>query len=226
MIASRVDDGRNDTSIVYTRTPAAGVWQPPATGMALAWLGFVDPVIAVEPVALNGPDALTSAGYAKDYDEVRRLGSATSTERTPRQTAIAQFFAPNAVVTYRDALCRHLDESRSAWRRPRACSPASTSRSRRPSSPPGGSSSTSASGDPSRPSPVRRRTTTRTPRRRTGGSRSSPPRPTPTTRPGTPRPPPRSPRWCDGPSATTSRCSCGRSPTPPPVSWSSGATRR
>ena len=61
-------------------------------------------------MALNGPDALTSPGYAKDYDEVRRLGSATSTERTSRQTAIALFFVPNAVVTYRDALCRYLDE--------------------------------------------------------------------------------------------------------------------
>jgi hypothetical protein len=111
VIASRVDDGRGDPSIVYTKSAAPGVW--PASGpggMSAAWLGFVDPVIDVEPVALNGPDALTSPGYAKDYNEVRRLGSATSTDRTPRQTAIALFFVPNAVVTYRDALCRYLDE--------------------------------------------------------------------------------------------------------------------
>lgn len=111
MIASRVDDGRGDPKVVYTKTAAPGVW--PASGpggMSAAWLGFVRPVIDVEPVALNGPDALTSPGYAKDYNEVRRLGSATSTERTPRQTAIALFFVPNAVVTYRDALCRYLDD--------------------------------------------------------------------------------------------------------------------
>ncbi len=112
VIASRVDDGRGDPSIVYTKTAAPGVW--PASGpggMGAAWLGFVDPLIDVEPVALNGPDALTSPGYAKDYDEVRRLGSATSTERTARQTATALFFVPNAVVTYRDALCRYLDDA-------------------------------------------------------------------------------------------------------------------
>lgn len=111
MIASRLDDGRGDPAIVYTKTAAPGVW--PASGpggMSAAWLGFVDPLIDVAPVALNGPDALTSPGYAKDYNEVRRLGSVASTERTPRQTAIALFFVPNAVVTYRDALCRYLDD--------------------------------------------------------------------------------------------------------------------
>src|SRR4051812_39159330 len=41
MIARRVDDGRDDPSIVYSRPEAAGVWQPPATGMLAPWLGFV-----------------------------------------------------------------------------------------------------------------------------------------------------------------------------------------
>ena len=109
MIASRVGDGRNDASIVYNKAPAPGIWQPPATGMALAWLGFVDPVVDVPFVVLDGPDPLTSAAYAADYNEVRLLGSTTSTDRTAEQTAIANFFVPNAVVTYRDALCRYLD---------------------------------------------------------------------------------------------------------------------
>ena len=109
MIASRVGDGRNDASVVYSKAPAPGIWQPPATGMALAWLGFVDPVVDVPFVALDGPDPLTSAAYAADYNEVRLLGSTTSTDRTAEQTAIANFFVPNAVATYRDALCRYLD---------------------------------------------------------------------------------------------------------------------
>src|SRR5262249_1583889 len=33
MVESRKDDGRNDTSIVYNRPAAPGVWQPPPTGM-------------------------------------------------------------------------------------------------------------------------------------------------------------------------------------------------
>jgi len=108
MIASRVGDGRNDASIVYSKTPAPGIWQPPASGMAFPWIGFVDPVVDVAPVALDGPDLLTSAAYATDYNEVRRVGGAISsplTERTPDQTAIAQFFMANPVLTYRVALC-------------------------------------------------------------------------------------------------------------------------
>ena len=105
MVASRMDDGRNDLTVEYSKPDDVGYWQPPegapttGGGMAAAWLGFVDPLIDVEPVALNGPDALSSPGYAKDYDEVRRLGSATSTERTPRQTAIARFFAESASLS-------------------------------------------------------------------------------------------------------------------------------
>ena len=52
--------------------------------MALAWLGFVKPVIDVEPVELDGPDPLTSRAYAADYEEVRKVGEldAPLTERT------------------------------------------------------------------------------------------------------------------------------------------------
>jgi len=41
------------------------------------------------------PPALTSARYAKDFDEVRRVGAKTSSERTPAQTAAANFWAGN-----------------------------------------------------------------------------------------------------------------------------------
>ncbi|MET0788847.1 MAG: vanadium-dependent haloperoxidase [Cellulomonas sp.] len=112
MIASRVNDGRNDASVVYSKTPAPGIWQPaPGGAMALPWLGFVDPVVDVAPVALDGPDPLTSAAYATDYNEVRRVGAVDSplTERSAEQTAIAQFFAANPVLTYRVALCDLLD---------------------------------------------------------------------------------------------------------------------
>ena len=56
MIASRVDDGRNDASVVYSKTPAPGIWQPaPGGAMALPWLGFVDPVVDVAPVRARRP---------------------------------------------------------------------------------------------------------------------------------------------------------------------------
>ena len=111
MIASRVDDGRFATSHVYQKAEGPGVWQPPATGMALSWLGFLRPVVDVAPVALDGHDALDSAAYAVDYREVASVGSASSTTRTAEQTAISQFFAlPTISAAYRLAVCDVLDD--------------------------------------------------------------------------------------------------------------------
>ena len=111
MIASRVGDGRGDTSVVYTKSAGLGIWPaaPVPGGMAFAWLGFVDPVVDVKPVTLDGPDPITSTAYAKDYEEVRLLGSVDSAARTPEQTAISLFFAPSAPLMYRTALCDLLD---------------------------------------------------------------------------------------------------------------------
>ena len=83
MIASRVGDGRNDASIVYAKTPALGIWQPPPSGMALPWLGFVDPVVDIDPVVLDGPDPITSAAFAQDHEEVRMLGDGRPHEPDP-----------------------------------------------------------------------------------------------------------------------------------------------
>ena len=106
MIASRVGDGRFDASRVYQKTPGPGVWQPPTTGMALAWLGFLKPVVDVAPVALDGHDDLTSPEYAADFREVAAFGSTASTTRTAGQTAIAQFFGASTIsAAYRLAVC-------------------------------------------------------------------------------------------------------------------------
>lgn len=43
----------------------------------------------------GGPPALTSERYTRDFDEVRRLGRRTASERTPAQTAAATFWAGN-----------------------------------------------------------------------------------------------------------------------------------
>jgi hypothetical protein len=110
MIASRVGDGRFDPAIVYSQPAGPGVWQPASGGaMALAWLGFLKPVVDVAPVALDGPDPLGSAAYAADYDEVAAVGSSTSTTRTAEQTAISQFFANNVNGAYRLAVCDVLE---------------------------------------------------------------------------------------------------------------------
>ena len=68
------------------------------------WIGAALPVLqpywaTFRPWATPGPDALRpppppalgSERWARDYDEVRRLGGRTSTERTPLQTLIARY---------------------------------------------------------------------------------------------------------------------------------------
>ena len=108
MVANRVDDGRN-TQVSYNKPAEAGIWQPPASGMAVPWLGFVKPLVLQKPVNVDGPDPIGSAAYAADFNEVKRVGSATSSERTAAQTDTANFFSVNPVLQLRVALLDHLD---------------------------------------------------------------------------------------------------------------------
>jgi hypothetical protein len=108
MVASRANDGRN-AQVVYTRDAKAGIWQPPPTGMALAWLGFVKPLALPNPVTVDGPDPIGSAAYATDFNEVKSLGSATSKKRTVAQTDTANFYSANIVLQLREALLGQLD---------------------------------------------------------------------------------------------------------------------
>jgi hypothetical protein len=106
LIESREDDGRNVTSIVYSRPAAPGVWQPPASGMLAPWLGFTDALVLRHPVKVNGPDPLRSKSYARDFWEVQRDGSSTQTD--PHKIAGATFFWFNSVIAYENALAVHL----------------------------------------------------------------------------------------------------------------------
>jgi len=118
MIASRVDDGRGDMSIVYSKPKKPGNWQPPEGGvMAAAWLGFVDPIVHIRKVRLDGPDRLRSAAYAEDYDEVRDLGSLEDSDRTQHQTDVALFFSFNPNAMFRTALCDLLTDEPMGLRR-------------------------------------------------------------------------------------------------------------
>ena len=96
LIEERADDGYGDTTIYYKLPPAIGTWQPvaPATDR-LGALARLDGPARGAPAgrAVDGPDKLTSDDYATDYNEVKLLGSATSTIRTPgadRHRAVLQ----------------------------------------------------------------------------------------------------------------------------------------
>ena len=109
MVDSRKDDGRNSQQHPYSGNVEPGVWQPPPTGMAVPWLGFVKPLMLPKPITVDGPDPIDSAAYATDFNEVKRLGSRTSTERTTAQTETAKFYSANIVLQLREALIDHLD---------------------------------------------------------------------------------------------------------------------
>jgi PAP2 superfamily len=97
LIASRVGDGRDDTSITLDVEPAPGVWRPTPPGflpMATPWAGFMKPLLLRSPTSIDvgRPDRLTSNQYAADYREVKSLGAVDSTTRTPAGTENALFW--------------------------------------------------------------------------------------------------------------------------------------
>ena len=74
-----------------------------------AWIGSMDPLVVRRLAKVDGPDKLTSDDYATDYNEVKLLGSATSTVRSQAQTDTSRFFSANAATTVGDALVRYLE---------------------------------------------------------------------------------------------------------------------
>jgi len=96
MLAAREDDGRFGPAPPVP-PPAPGVWRPTPPSYAsdpAPWIGNVRPFLvpSAEMLRTDGPNPLTSNAYARDFDEVKRMGSLTSTERTAEQTAIAIFW--------------------------------------------------------------------------------------------------------------------------------------
>src|SRR5262245_41714914 len=100
LLSLRANDGRN-LNIPYVPGSGPGVWVPtppaflPAT---TAFLARITPFTMETPWQFrpNGPPALNSRQWARDYDEVTTLGSKTNSLRTPEQTATALFWEPLA----------------------------------------------------------------------------------------------------------------------------------
>jgi hypothetical protein len=81
---------------------AAGAWQRTPPGLvpgALPQLGSVTPFVlkSVDHFAAKGRPALTSREFARDLDEIKRMGGRHSTERSADQTAAAIFWAGNEI---------------------------------------------------------------------------------------------------------------------------------
>jgi hypothetical protein len=107
-------DGRQLLPCVFGSGP--GVWQPlpgatPGTFMCdgTPWVANAVPFLVESSSQFRtaGPYALTSPEYAADVNEIKQLGSLTSTTRTPEQTHIAVFWQSNPAGNY-NALTRRL----------------------------------------------------------------------------------------------------------------------
>jgi hypothetical protein len=104
MIAARTDDGRFG-AFRFTVGSGPGVWKPVLPAFVndpFAWLKDVRPFLIDDPARFrsDGPLRLTSRRYARDFAEVKGIGSLTSTTRTADQTHAARYWAENPPRTW------------------------------------------------------------------------------------------------------------------------------
>lgn len=97
LIAARADDGfRAPATYTPPDPPVPGRWLPTAaTPPVGTYVGRMRPFVlgSADQLRPDGPPALGSTGWVRDFREAQRLGSATSTARTPEQTEAARFWA-------------------------------------------------------------------------------------------------------------------------------------
>jgi hypothetical protein len=104
MLDKRANDGRNGP-FTFELGTAPGAWRPSPPLFALdpaPWVGNVTPFLipSADRVRSDGPNALTSRAYARDFNEVKALGSLTSPHRTADQTRAAIFWQAQPGALY------------------------------------------------------------------------------------------------------------------------------
>ncbi len=79
---------------------------PPFSPMAAPWMASFDPFTLTSPARYRAapPPAITSETYARDYREVKALGSLNSTARSAEQTDLAYFYSDNFITQWNRAL--------------------------------------------------------------------------------------------------------------------------
>jgi hypothetical protein len=107
IVTLRANDGR-DAVFTYTPGSGPGVWMPTPP----AFLPAAAPEAAyVQPFALNSPSQfraepppeLSSETWARDYNEVKSLGAATGSTRTPEQSDIGRFWSDHPILQWNRA---------------------------------------------------------------------------------------------------------------------------
>src|SRR5215208_7206655 len=104
MIAARTNDGRFGPFRFLIGT-LPGAWRPVLPAFVNdpnAWLKDVNPFLieSSSQFRSKGPLSLTSHEYAREFDEVKSLGAASSTTRTADQTLATRYWAENPPATW------------------------------------------------------------------------------------------------------------------------------
>jgi len=107
-IALRAEDGRYGPN-TFDKAPSPGIWRPTSPANAPFFAKFLcetTPLMIESPSQFRPgpPPDLTSAEYAKDFQEVKAFGSKEGSERTPLQTETALFISTITPGPYHAAL--------------------------------------------------------------------------------------------------------------------------
>ena len=95
MLAARANDGWTVAPPPYTLPATPGNWQPTSTAATFTHYPAVTPFAIQSATQFQppAPPAITSAEYAAAVNEVKEIGSATSTTRSADQTQAARLWA-------------------------------------------------------------------------------------------------------------------------------------
>ncbi len=121
MIALRADDGATPPEFHVPASMAPGEWQrtpgcPPAGGILLQWRNLRPFAIETTGQFRSAPPpTLRSKRYARDYNELRRVGGTNSAYRSQDRADVAQFYAVTAPVPVWNAAASQvaIEQSRS-----------------------------------------------------------------------------------------------------------------
>ena len=110
MIEAREDDGRFGPS-QWVPNADPGHWSPqtdPATGQPILdptpWVGAVEPFTLKSPSQFRtrGPNKLSSHKWAREFNEVKKIGAVNSTKRTTTETYIARWWQSTPVRSWNE----------------------------------------------------------------------------------------------------------------------------
>jgi hypothetical protein len=113
LIAQRAGDGFR-APVTYTppNPPVPGVWIPTGPVPIGPYLGLMEPfsLDSADQFRPKGPPDLGSRKWARDYEEVRTIGSASSTTRTDEQTTAARFWGEAPVQQARGSFRKFVSD--------------------------------------------------------------------------------------------------------------------